>query len=596
MGKSEFNKKLLSFFGIKTKKSRQQEIPVPAMRTDNGSYVVRKMPTDIQKYYDYWISNYDNFSTLKDRFNRYKDLEFCILNSGMLGFAHELYTDETINADENDRIIIAKASSKRFEKYIYNFFNNLGIDRQLLRSTSDDLSLYADHFWILGLDETKGVTSVTPLDVYSIKKRIEFNGVNVAKQLSGGAVNTYINKNHQLKKLVKVLKDTDITKDHGSAFQTFLFGFELEDGIILPPWNVAHFRRYDPKSEFAPYGNPLFFKSIARFRQMKALENILAMARVAKFPKEVYSVTVDENMTESEKWNAINKAREEYSNINNYDVDNEDLGIGSPIWTADGLIDYKVLDSRMTLDDIGDYEAIREDLALSTSVPQGYYNPNKSSFGNSGQSLLQQYKPFGRKVYHNQSAILDELVHIVQLHLAITGDFDVDEPFELRMNFPVIEEAQDRLRMKNDTLRLAKDVIDNIGQAVGLDRGEALPIEIVRDVFAKYSFIDPDDLDAWIDALPTKEEEHFESITDDNKKKIIEKNINKLRSLKEDVIREAYFKAKFDNNFDEGISNGVHYLTSHKRSPMQKKTIEMVSPSKTSSLLKETEVEGGNFD
>ena len=62
------------------------------------------------------------------------------------------------------------------------------------------------------------------------------------------------------------------------------------------------------------------------------------------------------------------------------------------------------------------------------------------------------------------------------------------EEFELALPFPVIEESQDRVRMKNDTLRLANDIITNLQNALGLDRGESIPSEVVKDIFGKISF------------------------------------------------------------------------------------------------------------
>ena len=41
----------------------------------------------------------------------------------------------------------------------------------------------------------------------------------------------------------------------------------------------------------------------------------MALARAAKFPKELYEVETDENMTQAEKWNAVNEARVELQNL-----------------------------------------------------------------------------------------------------------------------------------------------------------------------------------------------------------------------------------------------------------------------------------------
>jgi hypothetical protein len=39
--------------------------------------------------------------------------------------------------------------------------------------------------------------------------------------------------------------------------------------------------------------------------------------------------------------------------------------------------------------------------------------------------------------------------------------------FELSMNFPIVEEASDRQRMKQDSLRFANDIIDGLKMHLG---------------------------------------------------------------------------------------------------------------------------------
>lgn len=598
-------KNLQRFFGIKVKTSgeyTQTKTVVPAKyNSDTNRHELVKMSSDIQKFYDYWVSNYDNYESLSTRFSRYKDLEFCALNSGIIGFAHELYTDETVNADENGEIIQVTAKQKKVEKYIRELFERIGVQRQSLHAASDDLALYSDHFWALNIQEGIGIEEITPLSVYQIKDRLEYNGLKIASEIAKhrGQLLKAANRDARMSAMVQAV-DKISSDDYAAQFKNYLFGFEMDTGQIIAPWNIIHFRRFDTKSEFAPFGKPLFLKSIARFRQLKALENLIAMLRASKFPREVFSVQLDETMPETEKWAKLQEAQYEYLSSGNMESGSEsELDVGAPIWVADGLVSFDLKEARVNLDDLGDLEAIQEDLALSTSVPQGYYNPNKSSFGNSGQALLQQYKPFGRKVYHNQTALLDGLIHLVKLQFAITGDFPVDEDFELTMTFPVTEETRDQVSMKNDTLRLAKDVLDNIGQAIGLDRGEALPRDVVKDVFTKLSFLSYDDIDSWMKAIETAEEEAAsEGEEGGDEFDFFEKARNKVKRLKEETVRSAYFKAKRDRMITEGTSVDRHFKTSRSSDPVNQRIYEHLSNFSGSQRLEEQtlEVEGPNRD
>lgn len=599
-------KRLQRFFGIKTAtpKGAHQPRPVPARTSSDGKrHDAIDLPSDVQKFYDYWLTNYDNYESLKHRFERYRDLEFCVLNSGIVGFAHELYTDETITPDENGDIIQVNAKNKKVEKYIREFLNRLGIARKNLRSLSDDIALYADGFWALGIDDEVGISEITPLSVYQITDRLEFNATRVESELNRNqaGLTSAANQDARVKAMVHAIQDGAKYKNYNEWYKSYLFGFKMDSGRIIPPWNLIHFRRYDSKSEFAPFGKPLFLKSIARFRQLKAMENLIAMLRAAKMPREVYNVQLDENLPETERWDKLNEAREEYYSFGDLDTGNEnEMDIGSPIWTASGLIDFSVKEARVNIDSLGDFDQIKDDLALTTGVPQGYYNPSKSFSGSSGQSLLQQYKPFGRKIYHNQSAILEGLVHLVKLQFAITNDFPVDEEFELTMSFPITEETRDQISNKNDTLRLAKDVIDNIGQAVGIDRDGTLPREVIKDIFSRLTFISDEEIEKWIDAIPEEkeEEENPEEGSGDfmfnssRKRKAIQEWRKRIHKLPEGTIRAAYFKAKSERGLTEGVSDMRHYLTSHTVDPVHSRVYEYLDPKFSGKLEEEIEMFG----
>lgn len=597
MAEKTFLKRLQRFFGIKVASNSMNtgQRPVPAKyNAETNRTTPVKFPSDIQKYYDYWVTNYDNYESLKNRFDRYRDLEFCVLNSGIVGFAHELYTDESIAADENGEIIQVNAKNKKVEKYIREFYERIGIDRTVLRSVSSDIALYADHFWALSVGEEVGIEEITPVSPYTVQDRLEFNAIRMASIMTQNktAFMKASARDSRMKSMIDAINGVSVNKDYSSWFRTYLFGFQLDNGEILPPWNMIHFRRYDTNSEFAPFGKPLFLKSIARFRQLKALENLLAMLRAAKFPREVFNVQLDENMPETERWMKLNEIRDEYYSFGNLNSgDENDLDVAAPVWTADGLVSFDMKESRVQLDDLGDLESIRDDLAVSTAVPQAYYAPNRGSFGESGQALLQQYKPFGRKVFQNQSAILEGLVNLVKMQFAITGDFDIDEDFEITMTFPVIEETRDRISTKNDTLRLATDVIDNIGQAVGLDRDATLPRDVVKDVFQKLSFLSRDDVDQWIDAIPTADDGDgedgagggwYDSLSDTEKTKMKEKHKrmrSRVKTLTEETVRTAYFKAKRDSRITEGVQSSRHFMTSHSVPSYYKRVFEFAAKS-----------------
>ena len=320
----------------------------------------------------------------------------------------------------------------------------------------------------------------------------------------------------------------------------------------------------------------MFINSLSPFRQLKSLETLQQMARVINFPTEVFNVTTDETMTSIESFQKINEAREEYLNLNLIsEANREEQSIGRQIWTADGLISFDLKSPGLNLDEIGDIEMARENVVGSTDIPISFLIPDKGGFGTTGISLTQQYKPFARSVYTIQTAILEEIVLLIKIHLMITGDYDVDTPFELEMRYPVLEESSDRQRAKSDNIRLVNDIVQSITDSLGLDRDEALPPDIIVDIFSKYSFMDSQDILNWFkqakgnsDGAEENQEKIQEGslnyIVNSYKGRISESVFKKLNTrLSEELIMEVYFTEQRKYKRYEGVKNSKHYLSSY---------------------------------
>ena len=576
--KPNTSSKLLKFFniGIRTKDSKTKPIPMIVKDTDAGEKLIPvKMNSEIQQFYDWWIrETNDNKQSLSDRMDRYKDIDFMIKNDSVISMAADLYADETTQVDTQNQVITATSKNKKFEKWILQFLDDIGFTQHKIRQIAYSVNAFGDAFLINIIDPIKGITEVINLDVDNVEERLEFNAIEAKKSFfkqNKRYMTSVAKNNDRMTDLITKLKDSKT--DLSSMFKHYLFGFVVAPDLILPPWNVSHFRLSE-NSEFGKWGRSNFINCIAPFRQLKASKNLMAMARASKFPKERFEIDTDENMTEIEKWNAVNEARQEYQNLTALEAVKEEFAVGGQIWTPKGLLDYSLLENRMDLGDIADIELLRDDMIMATRVPKGYLIVDRGAFGASGQSLLQQFKPFGRAVYQIQSAILQEVVQIIKIHLTITEEYDPNEPFELAMNFPVIEEASDRLRMKNDTLRLANDVISNIQNALGTRDG--LPPDVIKSVFSQLSFLDPEDVDMWID-------QSAESLLDEkNHVKIVNRNLSEDQTkkltdrLNETVINTALYDAKKKNSFFEGIQKGKHYLVSYKNNFELEETLRMM--------------------
>lgn len=573
-------KKLQKLFKISTKTNKStgtKEVTPATIDYATGELRAVKMNTDIQRVYNEWKNDLVSVDDLKNRMQRYSDLDFMVLNCGFIGVAVKLYANETISPDESGKIIHVYARDKKVEKYINDFFEKIGITRSILENASFDLAKFSDHFWIRSIDPKDGIVEITPIDVKQIKDRIEFSAIDeLTKQYNRTNWLSVSNKTLNIDDLVSAITTKVKDSDYAALYKRYLFGFSLgeDQSIVLPPWAISHFRRFTTQSEFAPFGRPLLINSLSIFREYKSALNLLAMARVAKFPKEVYKVTVDQGMTPTEKMLAMNEARQEWQNLVEYNNGREELSVGSSIWTIDGLITFELMENTMNLGDIADVELLKDELISSTLVPKGYLITGEASWGDAGKALLQQSKIFAREVYTNQTAILNELTDLVKTQFVLTNQFDgEDTEFELSLAFPNSEQASENITNQKETMDLANAVIENLKTALAID---SIPPDVAKDIFRTYASLNTKDLDKWFDKIqatvdlqikqPDYEEPKYESV------KIKEA----LGRMDEDIFREAYFNAKKEIAFTEGVFNCSHFKFNYTTTRQDKVKFEMM--------------------
>ena len=563
-----FTKRLQNFFriGVKSSSNSLSSKEIIFKKVDKRDSTRTKpltLPSSIQQLWNWYLSQTsDSSETLKNRFDRYNDLEYMVYNDTIVAMAADLYADEVSQSDVQTEPIHIEAKKPKVREEIKNLLSRWGIDQSYVRETAWNIALYGDSFDINVYDGKNGIEEVIPQDVRVVLDRIEFKASEVVKKMKGRTSN-FVNREPRLKSLVAELGND--SSDYAKYFKSYLIGYQLEGDLYMPPWGVNHYRNFSRRSEFWPFGRSLFIYSIGPFRQLKTGKNLMAMARALKFPKEQYEVTTSENMTEVEQWEAVNDARQEFQNLGVLNKNKDEFSVGGEIWIPSGLLKHESIENNLRIEDIADIELLRDDMIMGTRVPKGYLIVDRGAFGTSGQSLLQQFKPFGRAVYSVQSIILGQLTKLIKMHFLITGEFEKEfTEFQLSMNFPVIEEASDRLRMKNDTLRLAADVVSNIQSALGTRDG--LPPDVVEMIFSKLSFLEPEDVKELIQKTVKglEKEGGEDSELYSGVKSKSPKMDEKIRSrLNEEVIYDSYFEAMEKNNIQEGVFNSRHFFNSN---------------------------------
>jgi len=553
-------KKLLKQFSILPQRKDSTRTVVPAkVDRETGNLRPIQMDTDIQRHFREWTNDLTNSQELKNRFARYKDLDFMVQNNGWINLAAKLYANETISPDESGKILNVYSKDKKVEKYINEFIEKIGINRSLLENIAYDLATKADSFLVRSIDNKDGIVEVTPITPYDVSGRFEFCSIEEFKKES----KTYQYANNDsvsLSDLENLLTDKIKNKDYAANYKRYLFGFGLsENKILLPPWAVSHFRRFSTQSEFAPFGRPLLINSLSLFREYLSSKNLMSIARVASFPKEIFKVKVDDSMTPVEKIIAVNEARQEYYNFVNLMNGKEENAIGQAVWTATETFEYEIQSNNIDLGDIADIELIKDELIASTLIPKGYLIASEG-WGESGRALLQQSKIFAREVYSLQTAVLEALYDLIRTQFVLMDLYDgYETEFELSLSFPSSEQSKDNIDIQKDTMDLAQAVIDNLKTALAID---SIPPNVVKSILHKYAGFDSKELDSWLKDIETNVNLEITQPDYNDQPQYMEKLNKAMNRLSENIFREAYFNAKNDLSLNEGVINNKHFYRS----------------------------------
>lgn len=550
MAKMKFGKRLQQFFGFEVTANKEtSKISIKPVDKVTGKPI--NFPTRVEKLWSWYLKETnDKVETLKNRTERYADIDYMIYNETLASFTVDLYADEIAQADDQFNLIQVTAKNAAIEKRIKELLNLWEIDQEYIREVGYNLVAYGDSFDINEIDEKKGIISVTPVNVNDISERLEFKLSETKKAQRGS-------KSLRIASVDKFIRDLEKENlDYSKSYLSYLFGFVLNEDEFLYPWQVSHYRLESKRSEFFPYGRSLLINLIGPYRQLKTSTSLMALTRAMKFPKEVYEVSTSDEMTSIEKWNAVNEARTEFQNSGILNKTKDEFSVGDELWIPEGLLNHTSITNDLRIEDIADIELLRENFIIGTKIPKGYLIADRSgSWGTSSQSLLQQSKPFGRAVFSCQSSILKEISHKIRMHFLMTGEFEKEyTEFQLSLNFPVVEEASDRQRLKQDSMQLVVDVVDNIKSAMGL-RDANIPPEIIKDLFAKFSFLDSEIIDDVVNALASQVEESTD-------KKENKRLYEEYKKLDESILSASLFESIKKMEIKECKINGRHYMTS----------------------------------
>lgn len=508
--KSSFSNFMTRLFGFRRKPGSSKEIDFVQVDADSseriGQAFLNKsisnypgMSEHLEKYYQSWLTDTtDKSAELMQRKERVDQLSYAVLNDPIIGRVVQLYADEATQLDEQNTVINIETPDPMMTRDMYKLLSDWGITQPRVRSTIENIATYGDAFWANKISE-RGVERIIPLKQLQISDRIEFNPAKVAeiRKKRSGVYYTFANNNYLIQKM---LDSMDESSNLADVFDTRLFGFVLDSDTIVPPWTITHFRIGNELGEFSPFGTSPILGALSSFKQTQSTIALQSLARVMSFPITIYKVKTSKETDEGRQFATVNAVREAYDNIGVTPKlgSSEVYTVNTKLWVPDGLLDVDVKKSEIDTNNIGDIELYQRRTAIATGLPADFWSDKGwYSFGTASKSLTQQYKPFGRKVFSIQNAFLESLADLFRVHFAITGQYDFRTPFTLSMKFPAQEVTDDVNTSRKNSVEMAGSILELIRSACGLGDDEGLPTDVIRDIVAKYTFLDPVDIMKW---------------------------------------------------------------------------------------------------
>lgn len=459
----------------------------------------------LEKYFDSWLNETSlSYEDIQDRQMRMNKLKYMCDNDVFVSRCVQLVADEATQLDVQDRLISIESPNNSFVEKVYTLLNKWGITQNVVNETCFNIELYGEAFWSnkVGLN---GIERIQPLDPHVIMERLEFNPMEMARYLAERDGWQAANKDRasKLEKLVTTLNTAaslDEAENLSDMFDAKLLGYELQDGLIAPPWLIDHFRFNPGANEFRPYGRPPLIFCLAPFQQSHSTMVLQGLARMMSFPITVFAVKNTDGLLPDQAFELVSTVKEQYDNlgVSASSSGSEIYTVNTKMWIPEGLVQVDTVKSDCDYDYIGDLENYQDRVAIAAGVPKAYLDQEFGGFGNSAISLTEQYKPFARHVYTIQSSFLQGLGELIRMHFAITGEFDYNTPFILSMRFPAEEVSDDKRNAQTATIEMSQSIIALIKEVLGIGEEEPLPEDVVTDILSKYSFLDPTDIQKWM--------------------------------------------------------------------------------------------------
>lgn len=473
-------------------------------------------PPQVQRLYDFWVTTYFNIEKYKERIDLWEQMQNLYFNDSICARTVNIRSDEVVQADSNMQSIFAEGNKQQVD-FILDFFDRIQLYPKI-RPIAFDLEVFGNHVWVLGMNNTEGITEVIPTDIFALTERLEFYPAELERELlKNSPYQNYFTQDRVTELIDAITNKDNITSVH----KQYLLGFIINN-YVLPPWRVLHFRNMKNRSPFNPFGCPNIIHQLAPYKQWDSAMTFQVMARACSFPVDKYEINLPNVLDETEKFNMLASFIERLDNLGIRQSKKEDKNLGDRIFTIKDLFDYTQISSELDIGKIADIDMLKDERIIASCLPRNIIDPNDSSFGDSGVSLIQKWKELSRAVFHTQHTILDNITQLCKLQMITTNFCGVNDfDFILSMPYPESQMSSDLINNQKETMDLFVAITDMLSDKfLG---GEPLPDELLNDILHQVVPYDQTRLDGWLkkikkakkDIEAEQEEEELENISDE---------------------------------------------------------------------------------
>lgn len=540
---------------------------------DNSNLKAASLDSYTRQLFNLWRSQVSQVYQFEDRLKQYQEMDNAYNNIALIARATNLLADEIPQVDANDNLLMIQSPNNKLQKFLEDFIEKIGLV-DYLPATCMNLVKYGDHYWT-PIFSKNGIEELLNIDPYAVLDRIEFTPHEVERNLSNRGVSNIFKSMTTDSKLQGLISSILEEKDYSSFFRSYLFGFQV-GSYILPPWRCIHLRNFQTSSFFAPFGTPAFIHSLASAKIYEMALGLQMISRQMKFPVDLYKLSFPNAMASTDKMQAAFEFLRQWENSGLGNTKSENPGVGERKITIKDLFEYEQIVPNIDLGRIDDIELLRDDIIISTGIPRNFLDPNNGSFGNSGISLTEQFKPFARTVYKYQTIILRAIKELCYIHLIQSKQFELkDIEFMISMPYPESQANNEIIDSQKNQFELANNILDGLKERLG---GEVpIPVDVIKDVYKKMLPYNSKETDSWVDRFVAEREkiekanqpeESSSEKGDSSGKDFTFESMRKSvdgRRLYEKILKEETVKSKMDS-YSERAENGRHYFSSRKKS------------------------------